>query len=173
MKTSELKFLLLVLLVPIVTFPGSITFANWDAPYGFYKDVSAWLGSIVGGWLFLIVYGAWNWRKGRIRALCPVVLALLIVAASIVGYRAELSLHGEKGFGSESIVSYVAGGILGFLLSLMLLPSIVHVIAGDIYPYDRPLLFVWLAMIVATLLLGAVYMKERRKGLKEPRSRGP
>jgi len=53
---SYRRELVMILLVPVLAFPGSIAFANWDAPYGFYKDFSTWLGSTVGGWLLLLPY---------------------------------------------------------------------------------------------------------------------
>jgi len=166
-KGVTLRFLLLVLLVPIVTFPGSITFANWDAPYGFYKDLSTWLGSTAGGWLVLLVYEAWHLRKERARAQHLLALALLIVLTAIAGYRAELALHGENGFGSGSLLNYVVGGLIGFVLSLMLLPlSLPYVITGDVYPYDRPLVVAWLVLVVAFSVLIVLNRKTRERKLE-------
>jgi len=160
-RKLELRFLLFVLLVPVITFPGSITFSNWDAPYGFGKDLSVWLSSIVGGWLFLLAYGAWNCRKGRIRASYIGFLAIITVVTSVAGYWVELSLHGECGFGSGNIVRYAVSGIPGFILSLTLFPvSLLYLITGNIYSYDRPLVVAWLVLVAISVALTAVLFKK-------------
>jgi len=161
------RFLLLVLLVPIVAFPGSITFANWDAPYGFYKDLATWLGSTAGGWLVLLAHEAWHLRKERARARYILALVLLIALTAIAGYRAELALHGENGFGSGSPVNYMVGGLIGFALSLMLLPlSLPYVITGNVYPHDRPLVVAWLVLVVAFSVLITLSRKTRERKLE-------
>jgi hypothetical protein len=132
-------------------------------PYGLYKDLSTWLGSTVEGWLLLIAYGVWNWRRGKIRVSYLVALVLLIVATSLIGYMTELA--------GISVVRYVASGVIGFFPSLMLLPSIAYVVS-HLHPYDRPLLLAWLVMTVAALLFGTARLKKRRE-LREPRSRAP
>ncbi|WP_457751771.1 hypothetical protein [Thermococcus sp.] len=160
-----LKFCLLVLLVFVVTFPGSIAFAKWDAPYGFYKDLSVWLSSAAGGLLFVSVYALWEWRRGELRISAAILAIALLAITTIVSYWAEIALGGEMGYGSGNILLFVVGGVLGFVLSLMLLPmSLFHALTGDLYYlHDRPLVVAWLLMIVLTLLIGMVYMEERRR----------
>jgi len=160
-----LKFCLLALLVFVVTFPGSIAFANWDAPYGFYKDLSVWLSSVAGGLLFVSAYALWKWKRGELRISATILAIALLTITAIVGYQAEIALGGEVGYGSGNILLFVVGGVLGFVLSLMLLPmSLFHALTGDLYyPHDRPLVIAWLLMIVLTLLIGMIYVKERRR----------
>ncbi|WP_167912154.1 hypothetical protein [Thermococcus sp. 21S7] len=168
------KYWLMVLLVFVITQPGSITFANWDAPYGFYKDLSVWLGSAAGGLLLVLAYGLYEWGRGKLSPVNLLLTGVVLISAAVIGYRAELALGGEMGYGSGNIVLFVIGGLIGFTLSVMLLiVSLLHILTGELYyPYDRPLVIAWLVMMVATLLLGAAYLKERRRGeLTEPEDR--
>ncbi|NJE03321.1 hypothetical protein E3E27_04075 [Thermococcus sp. MV11] len=170
------KYWLLVALVFVITQPGSITFANWDAPYGFYKDLSVWLGSSAGGLLLVLAYGLYEWRRKKLGPANLILSAVILVLTAVVGYSAELAIGGEMGYGSGNIVLFVIGGFLGFILSLMLLLiSLPYVPTGDFYyPYDRPLVIAWLVLIVVAALLEASYVMERRKEkLREPGGRVP
>ncbi|WP_240910645.1 hypothetical protein [Thermococcus sp. MV11] len=176
MTMSWKKYWLLVALVFVITQPGSITFANWDAPYGFYKDLSVWLGSSAGGLLLVLAYGLYEWRRKKLGPANLILSAVILVLTAVVGYSAELAIGGEMGYGSGNIVLFVIGGFLGFILSLMLLLiSLPYVPTGDFYyPYDRPLVIAWLVLIVVAALLEASYVMERRKEkLREPGGRVP
>ncbi|AFL94330.1 hypothetical protein CL1_0115 [Thermococcus cleftensis] len=170
------KYWLLVALVFVITQPGSIAFANWDAPYGFYKDLSVWLGSSAGGLLLVLTYGLYEWGRKKLGPANLLLSAVVLVLTVVVGYSAELAIGGEMGYGSGNIVLFVIGGFLGFILSVMLLLiSLPYVPTGDFYyPYDRPLVIAWLVLIVVAALLGASYVMERRKEkLREPEGRVP
>jgi hypothetical protein len=94
----------------------------------------------------------------------------------VVGYRAELAIGGEMGYGSGNIVLFVIGGFLGFILSVMLLLiSLPYIPTGDLYyPYDRPLVIAWLVLIAVAALLGASLLVERRREkLREPEGQDP
>lgn len=175
MKMGWKKYWLMVLLVFVITQPGSITFANWDAPYGFYKDLSVWLGSAAGGLLLVLAYGLYEWRNGKLSSVNLLLAGVVLLSTAIIGYRAELALGGEMGYGSGNMVLFVIGSLIGFTLSVMLLPvSLPYIPTGRLYyPYDRPLVIAWLVMIAVTLLLGAAYVKERRERLTEPEGRDP
>ncbi|RLF78744.1 hypothetical protein DRN38_06915, partial [Thermococci archaeon] len=70
MKQKEkLKFLFLTLGVLMITQPGAIAFANFDAPYGFYKDLAAWLSAYLGGAVILGIYGLLKRRELGFRFL--------------------------------------------------------------------------------------------------------
>nr|QEK15761.1 hypothetical protein FPV09_03130 [Thermococcus aciditolerans] len=160
----------------MITQPGSIAFANWDAPYGFYKDLSVWLSSAAGGLLLVLAYGLYEWRNGKLSSVNLLLVGGTVLLTAIIGYRAELALGGEMGYGSGNIVLFVIGGLIGFILSVMLLLiSLPYIPTGELYyPYDRPLVIAWLAMIAATLLLEAAYLKERRREkLTEPEGQDP
>ncbi|ASJ04488.1 hypothetical protein A3L01_03580 [Thermococcus barossii] len=170
------RYWLLVVLAFVVTQPGSIAFANWDAPYGFYKDLSVWLGSSAGGLLLVLAYGLYEWGRKKLGSANLILSAVVLVLTVVVGYSAELAIDGEMGYGSGNFVSFVIGGIIGFVLSLMLLPSsLVYALIGKLYyPYDRPLVIAWLVLIAVAVLLGASLLVERRKEkLRESESRVP
>ncbi|NJE75838.1 hypothetical protein E3E37_02730 [Thermococcus sp. ES12] len=170
------RYWLLVVLAFVVTQPGSIAFANWDAPYGFYKDLSVWLGSSAGGLLLVLAYGLYEWGRKKLGSANLILSAVVLVLTVVVGYSAELAIDGEMGYGSGNIVLFVIGGFLGFILSVMLLlVSLPYVPTGDFYyPYDCPLVIAWLVLIAVAVLLGASYVMERRKEkLRESESRVP
>ncbi|NJE01037.1 hypothetical protein E3E42_03865 [Thermococcus sp. JdF3] len=170
------KYWLMVLLVFVITQPGSITFANWDAPYGFYKDLSVWLSSAAGGLLLVLAYGLYEWGRKKLGSANLLLSAVVLVLTVVVGYSAELAIGGEMGYGSGNIVLFVIGGFLGFILSVMLLLiSLPYVPTGDFYyPYDRPLVIAWLVLIAVAALIGASYAMERRKEkLTEPEGQDP
>ncbi len=168
-------FWLLVVLAFVLTQPGAIAFANWDAPYGFYKDLSVWLSSSAGGLLLVIAYGLYEWKREKLGYANIILAAVIVVLTAIIGYRAELALGGEMGYGSGNIVLFVIGGLIGFALSIMLLPfSLPYSLTGDLYyPYDRPLVVAWVVMIIIAIALLAAYLKARKEEAKESGSRDP
>ncbi len=175
MKASTLKFWLFIVLAFVLTQLGSIAFANWDAPYGFYKDLSVWLGSSAGGLLLVIAYGIYVRKREKLGYANIVLAAVIVVLTAIIGYRAELAIEGEMGYGSGNIVLFVIGGVISFVLSIMLLPvSLPYALTGDLYyPYDRPLAVAWVAMIIAAVPLAAYIKARKEERLMEPGGRGP
>ncbi len=168
-------FWLLVVLAFVLTQPGSIAFANWDAPYGFYKDLSVWLFSASGGVLLVMAYGIFEWRRGRL-GKADVLLALMVFLITVaVGYRARFALGGEMGYGSGNVLAFLVGGFIGLVLSLLLLPvSLLYALTGDLYyPYDRPLVVAWVVMIIIAIALLVAYLKARKEEAKESGSRDP
>ena len=63
LKREQLKFLLVNLLTLAVLQPGAVAFANFDAPYGFLKDLSAWLEAYVGTIPLVLIYAFWDREK--------------------------------------------------------------------------------------------------------------
>lgn len=176
MKALELRFWFLVLLVFVLTQPGAIAFANWDAPYGFYKDLSAWMGCAGAGLVLVLAYGLYGWRNGELSLLNPILAGGVLILTALIGYRAELALGGEMGYGTGNVLMFLVGGFIGLVLSLLLLPvSLPYALTGELYyPYDRPLVIAWVVMITMTLLLGTAYLRERRgEGLTESEGRDP
>ncbi|NJE31049.1 hypothetical protein E3E38_08335 [Thermococcus sp. 18S1] len=165
----------MVTLVFVLTQPGAIAFANWDAPYGFYKDLATWMEASFGGLLVVLVLGLHRWRKGNLNPIHPAVTVILLGAVGYIGLTADNIAFSEMGI-THSFPEFVVGSILALILAVMSTPiSIPHAITGELYyPYDRPLVIAWLVMMVATLLLGAAYLKERRREeLTESEGRGP
>ncbi|ASJ13514.1 hypothetical protein A3L14_05255 [Thermococcus thioreducens] len=166
----------MVTLVFVLTQPGAIAFANWDAPYGFYKDLSVWMGCAAAGLVLVLAYGLYEWKREKLGYANIVLAAVIVVLTAIIGYRAELVLGGEMSYGSRNFLVFLIGGFIGLVLSLMLLPaSLLYALTGDLYyPYDRPLAVAWVVMIIIAIVLLAAYIKARKEEkLMEPEDRGP
>lgn len=115
-------FILGNLILFLVTQPGAIVWANWDAPYGVMRDLTTWISSFVG--------------------LSPVLLAYLILRRSLFGKKvifayiaviltlayAAYSLQQPlfEGFRSPTyepnFLTFLGVGVIGGVLSIMLLP---------------------------------------------------
>ena len=159
----------------VVTQPGSIAFANWDAPYGFYRDLGAWMGASFGGLLVVFALGIRWWRKGKLGPLHLGMTVLLLGIVGHMGLTADNIAMSEIGI-TYSFPEFIVGSLLEFMLAVMTAPIYLpYALTGNLYyPYDRPLVVAWLVIVVATLLLGAAYWKERgREGITEPESRDP
>ncbi len=169
MKSRTIAYWLLVTLAFVLTQPGAIAFANWDAPYGFYKDLTEWMGC-VGAFLILVTaYGIIEWKRKELDLTHPLAAGLLAVATILLGYWAEGFIRGEMGYGSSNILVFIIGGFFGLILALMLLPmGIPYALTGELYyPYDRPLVIAWLTSLAVVLVLSALYLKARREEAKE------
>ena len=176
MKSRTAFYWLLVSLAFTLTQPGAIAFANWDAPYGFYKDLSVWL-SCAGAFLLLVTaYGIMLWRRGELHPINPFLTSVIAASTIWFGYWAEGFIRGEMGYGSSNILVFIIGGFIGLVLSLMLLPmAIPYALTGELYyPYDGPLIAAWLISLTVSVVLSVIYVKTRKgKGLKGRDSRAP
>lgn len=176
MGKDVLIFWMLILSIFILTQPGAIAFANWDAPYGFYKDLSVWMGCAAAGLVLVLAYGLREWKRGKVGFANIILAAAVFVLTAAIGYHAELALGGEMGYGSRNFLAFLIGGFIGLVLSLMLLPaSLLYALTGDLYyPYDRPLMAVWAVMVIIAIALMTAYLKARKEEkLTEPEDRGP
>lgn len=163
MRYKTLKFWLLVVLSFVLTMPGAVAFANWDAPYGFYKDLSVWMSCASSALLLVLIYGAYEWRKGltSLKSLVPVVL--IWVASVLVGLIAEEKICGQVGY-QCGLLSFIVAGFLGLLLSLMLLPfALPEILAGGPYSYDRPLVIAWYLLLAVAILLSVTLYKQKKR----------
>ncbi|WP_258084518.1 hypothetical protein [Thermococcus thermotolerans] len=176
MKAAELRFWLMVTLAFVLTQPGAIAFANWDAPYGLYKDLSVWMSCAAAGLVLVLAYGLYGWRNGELSLLDPILAGGVLILTALIGYRAELALGGEMGYGSGNFLGFLIGGFIGLVLSLMLLPaSLLYALTGDLYySHDRPLTIAWVSMVIIAIALMAAYIKARKEEkLMEPEGRDP
>ncbi|WP_297506626.1 hypothetical protein [Thermococcus sp.] len=178
MRPKVILYWFLVSLAFTLTQPGAIAFANWDAPYGFYKDLSAWM-SCAGAFLIIATaYGLIEWRRGKLSPLHPLGAGIVTTLTILLGYWAEGPIRGQMGYGSPNILVFIAGGFIGLLLALMLLPImipsfLVDGLGGLYYPYDKPLIVAWLISLAVSAILLGIYIKIRRKGATEPGSPAP
>ncbi|WP_052315866.1 hypothetical protein [Thermococcus sp. PK] len=148
MERVKLRLLFFSLAVLMITQPGAIAFANFDAPYGFYKDLSAWLSSYLGGALILMGYGILKRKELGTKFLSLYGLHYVVLFA--FAYFLELKVIGDIN-PSFSAVNLLSLSILGFLLSMMLfLPAI---FSPPYYPYDAPLLLIQLALWIASFYI--------------------
>ncbi|WP_461865716.1 hypothetical protein [Thermococcus sp.] len=162
MGKDTLCFWILVTLIFILTQPGAIVFGNLDAPYGFYRDLSEWLETSLGGLLIILPYGVFQWKRGRVSRNNFLLYLAVIIATAVIAYWADMVAFSSIR-GGLSIASFIELSFLGFIFSLIVLFLMItnHHSFPYYYPYDRPLVIAWLVMIVATLLLGAAYLKEK------------
>ena len=175
MKSKSISYWLLVSLAFVITQPGAITFANWDPPYGFYRDLTEWM-SCAGAFLILVtVYGIIEWKKGKLGLIHPLGAGLLGVATILLGYWAEGFIRGEMGYGSSNILVFIIGGFLGLILALVLLPlAIPYALTGELYyPYDRPLIMAWLFSLAVSVALLVIYIKTKREKFMERGNQAP
>ncbi len=168
MKSRVALYWLLVSLAFTLTQPGAVAFANWDAPYGFYKDLSTWM-SCAGAFLIIATaYGLIEWRRERLSPLHPLGAGIVTTLTILLGYWAEGQVRGQMGYGTSNILTFIIGGFLGLVLSLTLLLTVLPYLIlggglGELYqPYDRPLLAAWLISLAVSAVLLAVYAKTRR-----------
>lgn len=158
------KYWLMVLLIFVVTQPGAIAFANWDAPYGFYRDLAAWMEASFGGLLGIIILEAHWWRKGRLSPAHLTVTVILLGIVVYIGLTADRMAFSEIGI-THSLLGFVVGSVLAFALAVMIAPAcFLQAVVGELYyPYDRPLVIAWLLMVITALLFEVACLKERGK----------
>ncbi|HIH71791.1 MAG TPA: hypothetical protein HA300_00200 [Thermococcaceae archaeon] len=148
MERSILRFLFFTLAMLMITQPGAIAFANFDAPYGFYKDLSAWLSAYLGGAVILMLYALLKRKELGTKFLS--IYGLHYMVLFILTYFLELKVIGNIN-PSFSVLSLFFLSFLGFLLSIMLfLPA---VFSPPYYSYDAPLLLIQLVLWVASFYI--------------------
>ncbi|WP_297549111.1 hypothetical protein [Thermococcus sp.] len=171
MEAKAISYWFIVSLGFTLTQPGAVAFANWDAPYGFYKDLSVWL-SCAGAFLVLVtLYGLALWKREKLNPVHPIGAGVLATLTLFLGYWAEGFIRGRMGYGSSNAVMFLIGGFVGLFLALMiLLMMIPHIFVGGLdglyYPYDRPLLTAWAISLAISLVLLGLYLKARREWLR-------
>ncbi|GAB6102255.1 hypothetical protein JCM16138_14780 [Thermococcus atlanticus] len=172
MRKANFRFWLLVVLAFVLTQPGSIAFANWDMPYGFYKDLSVWMSCAAAGLVLVLVYGLYEWRNGKLSSVNLLLVGITVLLTAIIGYHAGLALGGKM---HPNFLAFLIGGFIGLVLSLMLLPaSLLYALTGGLYyPYDRPLAVAWVVMIIIAIVLLVAYLKAKKEEAKESEGRGP
>ncbi|MCX9011461.1 MAG: hypothetical protein OIN66_10105 [Candidatus Methanoperedens sp.] len=155
------KFILLNLVILFIVQPGSIILANFDAPYGFMRDLTTWLSSYVGLSPVALIYLVKKRESIRKEAI-PVYIIFILVLAYVI-YTVQQPLF--EGFRSPdykpNFFVFLAVYVLSAFISIMLLPvAIVHldeVYLG--YGYDLPL---GLANLVIFVLITVLYVHLRR-----------
>ena len=176
MKSRVLSYWLLISLAFVLTQPVATAFANWDAPYGLYKDLAEWM-ACAGAFLLLVtVYGLIQWKRKRLGLIHPLGAGALALVIILLGYWAEGFIRGEMGYGSPNIAVFTLGGFFGLALALMLFPvALSYTIRGGFYyPYDRPLVAAWLVSLAVSIVLSVAYVKTRKgERIKEPDTPAP
>ncbi len=155
LRNGTLKVLLWVTLSFVITMPGAIAFANWDAPYGFHKDLATWMSCASALLTTLLIYNVF--RRKRLSGE-DLLIAGFIVFAVLIGQMAQRNICGQMGYRCD-ILSFFLGGFAGLFLSLLLFPVVLwEVLTFGMYPYDRPLIIAWYLLLAVTLGIVA-YMK--------------
>ncbi len=155
LEKEQLKFLLINLLALAVLQPGAVAFANFDAPYGFLKDLSAWLQAYIGAVPFILIYTFWNREKlGK-----KVIGDYLIFAALLMSFSYYISKLVVADINPNfSFEDFLILCPVSMVLALMLfIPSLIH-IHRLYYPYDLPLRIAEILVVLAVFL---VYTKLR------------
>ncbi|ASJ09089.1 hypothetical protein A3L11_07545 [Thermococcus siculi] len=176
MESKTVLYWLLITLSFALTQPGAITFANWDAPYGFYKDLSVWLSCAGAALVLVFIYGLHLWRRGELGVPSLIATVPLIAGTFWLAYWTEGFIRGEMGYGTTGIAGFIVGAFIGLLLSLLLLPmALPRALTGELYyPYDGPLVLAWYFLLgVAVLLSVALYLQKKREKLREPDNPAP
>ena len=170
MRMEILELLLLCLGVLVLVQPGAVAFANFDAPYGFVVDLSAWLSAFIGASPVVFGYLAWRRRGFGLRGI--VAFSASILALAVLAYAVQL--HCYAGFRApgyrQPIHLLPAYFILSTALALIILPkALFHL--PQVYSYDPAMAVINLALIGLTILLGGIWLNQRR-GLKEKEKGG-
>ncbi|WP_175059805.1 hypothetical protein [Thermococcus sp. 2319x1] len=145
MGRNGLRFLFFTLAILMMTQPGAIAFANFDAPYGFYKDLSAWLSAYLGGAVILMLYALLKRKELGIKLLSLYGLhyAVLFIVVYFLKLKAIKSVNPPFSIENAPFLTF-----LSFQLSILLfLPAI---FSPPHYPHDVPLLLVQLSIWVAS-----------------------
>jgi hypothetical protein len=161
-KQYVLKFVLLNLVLLFIVQPGSIGYANFDAPYGFMVDLTAWLSSFVGvsPVAFMYLYR----KRAMIDGRMFYAYGAFITGLALLTYYVQQPLF--EGFRSPGYTPgfplFLLGSLLGAVLSLGLLPFSIlklnQIYLG--YGYDLPL---GIANLVILTLIIALSLKLRHK----------
>jgi len=60
----------------------------------------------------VITYGLYEWKREKLGYANIILATVIVVLATIIGYRAELALGGEMSYGSGDTMLFVIGGSL-------------------------------------------------------------
>ncbi|MBP1912612.1 hypothetical protein [Thermococcus stetteri] len=163
MRTRTLELWILVVLSFVITIPGAVAFANWDAPYGFSKDLATWMSCAGSALIFVILYGVYEWRKGSISLKSLVSLVFVWIITILVGLTAQSEICGQMGYRC-GFSTFILAGFPGLFLSLMLFPmALSEILVGGAYPYDRPLVVVWYILLAVVIFLSIVLYKQKKR----------
>jgi|Deesub1362B_J571_1020462.scaffolds.fasta_scaffold19030_2 hypothetical protein len=154
-KRENKIFILINLALLFITQPGAIVWANFDAPYGFMKDLTSWLGSFIGLSPFALAYQVYKREYFGKKAIYAYAAFILILAYVIYAVQQPL-YEGFRAPGYKpAFPAFLAVCFLGGVLSLMLLPialiSVREVYLG--YGYDIPLGVVEVVILLLILFL--------------------
>lgn len=145
---AKMRFLFFTLGLLMITQPGAIAFANFDAPYGLYNDLSAWLSAYLGGGLFLFLYGLIS-RKKLGGTFLSFYFLHYVALLSFTYFLQRRVIGGINP--SFSFLNFLALIFLSFLLALMLfVPSL---FSPPYYLYDRPLILLQLGIWLVCFLI--------------------
>ena len=137
------EFLLLNLILLLITQPGSIAFANFDAPYGFVVDLTTWISSFIG--LSPVALG---YLLARNKKAFPAYLAFIMVLSAVTYV---------TGFWHTNFPFFLIDCFVGALLSLVILPvAVLHL--REVYRYS-PLLgrINLIILLLVVLLLSRIF----------------
>lgn len=159
-KREYLEFVLLNLTLLFLVQPGSIAFANFDAPYGFMRDITTWLSSYVG--LSPVAFAYLYWKRKEMGGKAIPLYVASVLGLAYITYAVQQA-HFEAlrpGFHYFLLASF-----LGAVLSLMLLPMTLLNLREMYlnYGYDIPLGVANLVILFLIVALGRnLYSKEAR-----------
>ncbi len=167
MRSETLKLWLIAVFSFVLTMPGAVAFANWDAPpYGFSKDLATWMSCAGSALIFVILYGGvYEWRKGSISLKSLVSLVFVWIITILVGLTAQSGICGQMGYRC-GFSTFIIAGFPGLFLSLMLFPrALPEILAGGPYPpYDRPpLIVVWYILLTVVIFLSIALYKQKTR----------
>ncbi len=153
-KHAMNKLILLNLILLFITQLGSIVLANFDAPYGFLRDLTTWISSFIG--LSPIILGYLVLRKNYIDKKVIFAYIIFLFTLAFLTYHAERSLF--QGFRSPkykpTFLNFLFGCILSAVISLVTLPTAIINLKEVYltYTYDIPLGFSNLIILWAIIL---------------------
>ena len=116
-KRENKIFILINLALLFVTQPGAIVWANFDAPYGFMKDLTSWLGSFIGLSPFALAYLVYKREYFGKKAIYAYAAFILILAYIIYAVQQPL-YQGFRAPGYKpAFPAFLAVCFLGAVLS--------------------------------------------------------
>lgn len=158
------KFILLNLILLFITQPGSIGFANFDAPYGFMVDFTTWISSFVGLSPVALFY-LFIKRNVIDKKAIPIYL-LFILTLAYVTYTLNEPLY--EGFKSPdyylSFPNFLLVCLISAFLSLVMFPTAI-IFLNDIYltyDYDISLGIINLLIFLLIILLSYLLYTENK-----------
>lgn len=162
MREETLKLAMLCLGLLALVQPGAIVFANFDAPYGFMVDLASWLSAFVGASPIIFGYLVWRRRVFGLRGIAA--FAALILALAFLVYVIQERYYADfraPGYHPPAHL-LLAFFILSAVLALTILPmALLHL--HQVYSYDPAMGAINLAVVGLTMLLGALWLRDRRR----------